>query len=130
MKFFIYISILILFSCSHSATTSEVEDVESTPKNLILYLKDNDRFEIYCKSDTLSFQLAIDNEEDNEYIYDIYNIKDKVKSGRFVYGVNFEDSDTLNLYFDCTSISLPKEVCNKWIYFVKGSKSFFYYKYL
>jgi hypothetical protein len=128
MKIFNYISILILFSCSYSATTSGVEDVVSTPENLNLYLKDNDRFDIYYKSDTLSFHLKINNAEDNEYTYDIYSIKDKVKSGRFVYGVNFEDSDTLNLYFDSTSLSLPKDVCNKWINFVKESKLNFYYK--
>jgi sensor histidine kinase YesM len=40
----------------------------------------------------------------------------------------FEDSDTLNLYFDCTSISIPKELCSQWISFVKGSQSNVYFK--
>lgn len=128
MKIFICISILVLFSCSHPATKSEVQDVISTSENLILFLKDNDHFDIYCESDTLSFYLKLNNEEYNEYTYDIYNIRDKIKSGRFVFGANFEDSDTLNLYFNCSSISFPKVVCNKWVHFVKGSQSNLYYK--
>lgn len=114
--------------CSHSATKSDVQNTLSTPENLILFLRDNDHFDIYRESDTLSFYLETNKEKGDEYTYDIYRIKDRVKSGRFVYGLNFEDSDTLNLYFDCPSNSLPKEVCDKWISFVKSSQPNLYYK--
>ena len=120
---------MILLGCSHSVTKSDAQNTLSTPENLILFLRDNDHFDIYLESDILSFYLEPNKEKGDEYTYDIYRIKDRVKSGRFVYGLNFEDSDTLNLYFDCTSISLPKEVCNKCMCFVKDLKSGFYHKY-
>lgn len=119
---------MVLFGCSHSATKSETQNVISTSENFILFLKDNDCLDVYYESDTLSFYLKLNNEEYSEYTYDIYHVKDKVKSGRFVFGAKFEESDTLNLYFDCSSISFPKEVCNKWIHFVKDSQFNLYYK--
>ncbi len=128
MKFFVYISVLILFGCSHPATSSDTQDVILTSENLILFLRDNDHFDIYCESDTLSFYLELNNEEYNEYTYDIYRMNDKVKGGKFVFGANFEDSYALNLYFDCTLISFPKEVCNKWVNFVKDPQSNLYYE--
>lgn len=129
MKIFLSIlSILVIIGCSHSTRNSEVNDVNASSENLILFLKDNDSFEIYYKSDTMSFYLVSGREQQNEYTYDIYSLKDKIKRGRFIYGVNFEDGDTLELYFKCSSISLPKVICNKWILFVKDSQSELYYK--
>ena len=122
------LSILVIIGCSLSTRKSEVHDVKASSENLILFLKDNDSFEIYYKSDTISFYLESGREQQNEYTYDIYCLKNKIKSGRFVYGVNFEDSDTLELYFKSSSISLPKVICNKWILFVKVSQSRLYYK--
>lgn len=128
MKVFIYIFVLIFLGCSYSVPKSDADDGISTCKNLILFLREYDRFDIYYKSDTLSFYLEKNNNEDNEYIYEIYSTKDKVKCGRFVYSIDFENSDTLNLYFNCTSTSLPKEICNQWFYFVKDSQPNLYYK--
>jgi hypothetical protein len=129
MKIFLSIlSILVIIGCSHSTRNSEVNDVKESSENLILFLKDNDSFEIYYKSDTMSFYLESGREQQNEYTYDIYSLKDEIKRGRFIYGVNFEDSDTIELYFKCSSISLPKVICNKWILFVKDSQSELYYK--
>ena len=128
MRLFIYISTLILSSCSQSPPTVNVQEDLPASENPILYLKDHNSFDIYLQSDTLTFYLEVTNEEHSEYAYDMYSKNGSAKSGKFIYGVNFEDSDTLNLYFDCTSISLPKELCDKWTYFVKGTQSDFFYK--
>ncbi len=128
MKPFIFLSIFILCGCSNSDSKNEKQDNVTLPDNPTLFLKENNRFDIYYKKDTLSFYQNLKNEMGSEYIYDIYTSEDSVKCGRFVFGYKFEDSDTLNLYFDCTSISIPTELCSQWISFVKGSQSNLYFK--
>jgi hypothetical protein len=128
MNLFIYISILFLVGCSNSdKNIEEIYDAELS-ENQVLFLKDNDHFDIYFETDTLSFYLEKVDGKNNEYTYDIYSLKDKIKRGRFIYGVNFEDSDTLELYFKCSSIIHLKELCGQWIYFVKDSNSNLYFK--
>jgi len=129
---YILTTLMFLLGCSNAAENSnDVEfekighatksDLDSTLlfSKVVLFLHDQDVFDIYYKQDTMSFFLETAIEVGNEYVQDIFESETKIKCGRFVYGVDFLRSDTLNVYFDCSSLALLDIICNDWFLFTK-----------